>query len=132
MIAYIYETKNGGGYGKIVGEMVIQRIYVMNPLELFDENKAYMERCLKLACLTDHNFLEYANGKTCYGWGISSVTRYKEPEECDNPPQSWKYDRDDNVIISISPKWVEKIFNGEKIIEVRKSYPKRWIRKGDK
>lgn len=29
-----------------------------------------------------------------------------------------------NILISIKPEWVEKILNGEKIIEIRKSIPK--------
>ena len=127
MIAYIYETKNGGGYGKIVGEIFVNKFVEISPLNLFNRKKDITEEYLKKACLTKGNFLEYADGKTCYGWGISNVTRYQKPIDCDNPPQSWKYyDKSNNVIISISPKWVEKIFNGKKIIEVRKSYPKKF------
>lgn len=30
------------------------------------------------------------------------------------------------ILISIRPEWVEKILNGEKTIEIRKSCPKEW------
>ena len=33
-----------------------------------------------------------------------------------------------NVILSIKPKWAEKIYNGEKLIEFRKGIPKTLIR----
>lgn len=33
-----------------------------------------------------------------------------------------------NVILSIKPKWAEKIYNGEKVIEFRKGIPKTLIR----
>lgn len=36
----------------------------------------------------------------------------------------WRAQIDKSVLISISPKWCEKIVNGEKTIEVRKTRPK--------
>lgn len=45
-------------------------------------------------------------------------------------PQSWCYVRDIDeelcIIISIKPQWVEKILNGKKTIEVRKTCPREF------
>ena len=126
MIAYIYETKNGGGYGKIVGEIFVNKFVEISPLNLFNRKKDITEEYLKKACLTDHNFLEYANGKTCYGWIISSSFKYNVPIELYNPPQSWQYDNNYSIILSVHKKWIKKILIGEKTIEIRKSYPKKF------
>ena len=109
---YIYETKGlyegtGGclfnGRGKVIGEFVCDEIVaaecgcycVLNPTETL---------------LHAFDLLEYADGKTVYGWHISDLVIYDKPKELNEfwvegyqtydcpplkrlkrPPQSWCY-----------------------------------------
>lgn len=49
-----------------------------------------------MACLTETELHEYANGKRCFAWHISDLVIYDKPKELSEfglilPPQSWIY-----------------------------------------
>lgn len=102
------------GSGRIVGEFVCNMIYRLDRdsigifsrcpvgafyirvdgyLDLFpDSPHAPMSK----TCMTKSEFLEYANGKQVYGWGIEKPKRYKTPIDLSafgikRAPQSWCY-----------------------------------------
>lgn len=69
--------------------------------------------------------------------GIQNIGGMVFPKELKNAPQSWGYATLDKnvpfgflpnvcILISIKPEWVEKILNGEKTIEVRKTCPRKF------
>lgn len=59
------------GRGKVIGEFVCDRIYVM-------EN--HFEK-LSDACITLQEFYEYEKNSTVYGWHISDLKIYDKPKE---------------------------------------------------
>lgn len=127
MIIKLYETKNSGGCGKIVGEVFcggeIERI---NPLDLFGENTEYFQRLLKNGCLTRHEFIKYSNGKNCSGLILQRPVRYSTPEELPDgikAPQSWRY-YEDYIIMSFHKIYSDSILNGTKTIEFRNRAPR--------
>jgi predicted transcriptional regulator len=78
---YVYETKDGGeGAGAVVCEFVCDYIAFMQ--NLFDGSIS-QEDC-QAACLTEQEILDYAAGKTVYGWHISGLKVYEKPK-----PLSW-------------------------------------------
>ena len=84
---YIYATKNGGGSGKVIGEFVCDRVYVIEyPYinAIFSSIYGYFNiepYLLNKMCL-DHSDLEtYGDGKTLYGWHISNLKIYDKPKE---------------------------------------------------
>lgn len=82
--AYIYETQNGGGSRKIVGEFTVNRV-IRNYENYIGGN----------SCLTDQEIQEYGGG-SAFGWLISDVKVYETPKSLRDfgfiyPPQSWRY-----------------------------------------
>lgn len=103
---------------------------------------------IEKSCLSLEEMKKYIGDKKGYAIHISNLKIFDSPKELSNycidlkngflkslekAPQNmmnvreWKaisefyYKTDDYVLISIKPEWVEKILNGEKTIEVRKS-----------
>lgn len=85
--AYIYETKERGGCGLIVGEIEIDFVVeIHTPLDFLNEK----------TLLTMDELYSYAKGKELYGWHIASVKRYTLPLKLSDfkikhPPQSYMY-----------------------------------------
>jgi len=93
----------------------------------------------KGTCLTDGELEAYGKGKPLCFWKLENVllldpfspqNLFKEHAQAhalERVPQSWCYcfpsinDYEKAVILSVRPKWLCKILNGEKTIEVRKS-----------
>lgn len=90
----------------------------------------------KGTCLTDGELEAYGKGKPLCFWKLENVNLhcfsyfYKNDvcsEALKRAPQSWCYcfpsinDYEKAVILSVRPKWLCKILNGEKTIEIRKS-----------
>lgn len=90
----------------------------------------------ELTCLTTNQIKKYLGDKKGYAIHISNLEIFDRPYDLyewfnkdEKPltkaPQNMCYCYhwlgDEYVLISIKPKWVEKILNGEKTIEVRKS-----------
>ena len=118
-------TKGTGGSGNIVGEFRTNKIFKIHPLNLFDTNKVYAKNILKQACLTKYEFLEYANDKECSAWNIINPIKYeREFISPKRTPQSWQYLDENTILMSIYKKWADKIFSGEKTLEIRKTHPK--------
>lgn len=99
---FIYETKNKGGCGKVIGEFICQSIDEIKP----DFMYGYLDYlALDDACLTIEEIQNYGQGKTLYGWNISNLIIYNKPKELSEfskvgfdkpipfkrPPQSWAY-----------------------------------------
>lgn len=121
--AYIYCTKGGPalfcrpsqriGNGKVIGEFVCDRVFVIE----YEEDEGYNEGYTPLGfsdCLSDDQFDGYLKGKNGYGWHISELKIYDEPKGLSDfrlyntsvvvengfpmpthkirrPPQSWMY-----------------------------------------
>lgn len=94
---------------------------------------------LEESCLTVEQYNKYLGDKIGYALRISNLSEYytmldlsyfykrkerNEEDIIDRAPQNmmYAYDWYDNeyVLISIQPKWLEKILNREKTIEIRK------------
>lgn len=138
------------GNGKIVGSFELNEVI---PFAMWCETTIAIERghnidfdtILKRAKLTNEKMFEYVGkGKRYrYAWSIDDLEVFDRPMELsdfeiEKAPQSWCYatkyhygieadipiKSEGVIIISIKPEWVEKILNGEKTLEIRKSVPK--------
>ena len=80
---YIYETKNGGGSGKVIGEFVCDKIieypYVYDgycsSYGYFDLTRNGLDKM----CLEYSDLETYGDGKTLFGWYISHFHIYNKP-----------------------------------------------------
>ena len=105
---------------------------------------------LNKTCLTKKEIIEYSQGKPLYAWHIDDLkvfdeaielgelkfaTQWEKTEEglefevreVTKAPRSFMYvyyQGEKCLLLSVKSKWVEKILNGEKTIEIRKSVPK--------
>lgn len=91
------------GNGKVIGEFVCNNIYEIDPahaIETFISEES---------CVSPRQMHEYLRGKTGYGWCVSDLKIYDQPEELSEftglrktkfgaepvpitrPPQSWRY-----------------------------------------
>lgn len=95
---YLYETKNSGGLGLVVGLYTCKgKIRLKYPSSL-DDSQAYklLEDYAKRACISVERLLAYADGGEIVAWIISEPIRFRKPRPLDifglkNPPQSWQY-----------------------------------------
>ena len=95
---YLYETKNSGGRGLVVGLYTCEgKIRLNYPSSL---DKAQAERLLMnyadRGCLSLDRLLAYADGGEIIAWCISNPIRFRNPRPLDmfglkKPPQSWQY-----------------------------------------
>lgn len=129
MIVKLYETKNSGGCGKIVGEIDVDGYNLLKPLDLFEKNpREYMLYELEQACISQNQFLRYANGKSCKGWQIMDHIKYEDPVDLPDgikAPQSYLW-HNGYLILAIHKAHSDKIFEGKKTIEIRHTYPNKW------
>lgn len=81
---YIYQTVDGrtnsvdileNNLGKVIGEFICESIL---SFDLIAPSKEFLE---KQACLSYEDMLNYAQGKTLYGWHISDLVIYDKPKE---------------------------------------------------
>lgn len=71
---YVYETKNKGGCGKVVGEMRITGTKAV-------DTSGHLEVCLVNAgCVHPSALKKYANNGTLYANFIESVKKYEKPK----------------------------------------------------
>ena len=108
------EEKWGTKKGSVIGEFICNLIA---PIAYTTDGFADIIDC-KYACMSPSDFLEYGKGGTLYGWRISDLKIYDEPQELSEfeglrktkfgyelieikkPPQSWCYvRRADNALI---------------------------------
>ena len=78
-VAYVYETKRGGGCGKVIGEMEIVKTYRFHTNELIWQDTLIEQGCVP------YNFVaNYAKGKEYISANIIvNAKRYNEPKELD-------------------------------------------------
>lgn len=80
------------GSGKVIGEFICDRI---RPIAILAHIMVSTVDCMH-SCLSACEILEYADGKTVYGWHISDLKIYDKPKELSGfaikrSPQSWCY-----------------------------------------
>ena len=91
---YLYESKNMGGSGMVVGEYTLKN----EPSSyLFDHRDRLMNILSQNSCVDPESILKYQQGKgTIYAWRPSNATKYENPIQLsefgmERPPQSWCY-----------------------------------------
>ncbi len=95
--ALVYETKNGGGAGAVVGVFSCGATIKTNVFAtLGGEGEAYRADIARRACLSVDELCNYANGADIYGLVIDKVERFSEPRRLSEyglkrPPQSWQH-----------------------------------------
>ena len=126
---YIYCTKDKSKnlqlQGKVIGEFVCDEIF---PIRVFENGtiQDYMFRGMKKSCVPYDDIVNYiGNGCIGYGWHISNLVIYQEPNEiilerCEERPIKTRQDKFleifpnakiDNCGTSIlCPQWVDKDF----------------------
>jgi predicted transcriptional regulator len=96
---YCYETKNGGGCGKVIGEFTIWQIKGYKNASHIPVN--YID----FGCVPREFLMTYSKGKRIYANFIVNPIRYDKPKELrefskygfdrfvpwKRPPQSWAY-----------------------------------------
>jgi predicted transcriptional regulator len=96
---YVYETKNGGGRGAVVGAFtLINWGWIYADSEGYDRDEEFLAR----ACLSRYDLAKY--GRTnrygvfnhIYGWEIRNPETFRKPKPLSDfglkcPPQSWRY-----------------------------------------
>lgn len=96
---YLYETKNSGGKGLVVGLYTCKgKISLKYPSSLLKDEQArkILENYAKRACVTVKQLLDYADGGEIVAWVISEPIRFNKPRSLnmlglEKPPQSWQY-----------------------------------------
>ena len=71
---YLYETKNGGGVGKVVGECSIWRIHRYENVSLIPEGH------IDAGCVPYEFLAKYSKGKPLYAHFIVNANRYDKPK----------------------------------------------------
>jgi len=91
---YIYETKNGGGRGKVVGEFNT----FISPISRFNITRPFVAEFVSTdSCLSVEELLKYAGAKeTVCLWHIGNLRVFEHPQPLEffavaRPPQSWAY-----------------------------------------
>lgn len=75
--AYVYETKRGGGCGKVIGEIEIVKTYRFHTSEL-----VWQDTLIEQGCVPYNFVANYAKGKEYISANIIvNAKRYKEPKE---------------------------------------------------
>lgn len=75
--AYVYETKHGGGCGKVIGEMEIVKTYRFHADDLI-----YQDTLIEQGCVPYNFVANYAKGKEYISANIIvNAKRYNEPKE---------------------------------------------------
>lgn len=97
--SHVYETKNGGGIGKVIGECSIWRV------KRYENVSFIPEEYIDAGCVPYDFLVKYSKGKPLYAHFIVSAKRYDKPKELNRfilantqhfclvkrPPQSWCY-----------------------------------------
>lgn len=129
MRALMYETKNKGGCGKIVGSFEVRFAIEVSR----DPN---IEEWARRGCLSLEELRAYIRkgGGKCYAWIIIPKTlNIFSPlhERPDAVPISWGYYKKmpDCVLLSVHKKYADLILQGKKTVEFRKTAP-REIKEG--
>ena len=90
-LALIYETKSGGGSGKVIGEAVICGFDRVCPDEA-------SERLISAGRAPREYLMKYSCGEPLYANHVENGRRYEDPKSLEEfglsrPPQSWRHVR---------------------------------------
>ena len=72
---YCYETKNGGGLGKVIGEFTIWRV------KRYEKASYIPETEIDLGCVPKEFLMAYSKGKPIYANYIVRPIKYDKPRE---------------------------------------------------
>ena len=72
---YCYETKNGGGIGKVIGTFRVCEVIK------FENASLIPETFIDLGCVPKEFLMKYSKGKPIYANCIVAARRYDEPKE---------------------------------------------------
>lgn len=72
---HCYETKNGGGCGKVIGEFSIWRV------KRYENASRIPETEIDLGCVPKEFLMEYSKGKPIYANYIARPIKYDKPRE---------------------------------------------------
>ena len=84
---YIYETKDSGKKGKVIGEFTCDRIYKLETQSpggsyyVKGEDQATTNDVARQSCLFLKDMHEYLQSKGGYGWHISYLKIYDKPKQ---------------------------------------------------
>ena len=117
--------------GTDIGRKFVAKGGAFHKGEFWTSDSRERNEIYRNSCLSQSDIEKYVGGiwKRFYCWRVYAASQ-TFPRECANPPQSWRYDGKERnrILMSINPKWLAKILNGEKTIEVRKTAPKELVR----
>ena len=96
---FVYETKNGGGIGRVIGKCSIWRVKRYENVSLIPEGH------IDAGCVPYDFLVKYSKGKPLYAHFIVGAKVYDKPKELNRfalantqhfchvkrPPQSWCY-----------------------------------------
>lgn len=91
---FLYETKNGGGCGMVVGEAVIKYV---TPFKIYTNFSCFFDRYIDLGCVPKEELKRYAGKKrVLYAHDLMHVIKYRKPIPLSEfymkrPPLSWCY-----------------------------------------
>lgn len=85
---YCYETKNGGGLGKVIGEFTIWRV------KRYESASHIPENHIDLGCVPKEFLMEYSKGKPIYANCIVNPIRYNKPKELSEFYRECEYEKD--------------------------------------
>ena len=72
---YCYETKNGGGLGKVIGEFTIWKV------KRYEKASYIPETDIDLGCVPKEFLMAYSKGKPIYANYIAKPIKYDKPRE---------------------------------------------------
>lgn len=91
---FLYETKNGGGCGMVVGEAKISAVWRHS---IFTEISYLLGENIRLGCVPKEELKRYAGkSRVLYAHELTDVIRYSKPAPLSDflinrPPLSWCY-----------------------------------------
>ena len=91
---FLYETKNGGGCGMVVGEVVIKWV---TPFNIYTNYSCFFDRYIYLGCVPKEELKRYAGKKpVLYAHDLIHVKKYRKPLPISEfglkrAPLSWCY-----------------------------------------
>lgn len=82
---FIYETKTKGGCGKVIGEFVCDKVYLIknqgSRFSVADEEQSVTNEIARQSCLDYDDMVSYLGNKDGYGLHITALKIYDKPKE---------------------------------------------------
>lgn len=93
--------------GKVIGEFVCDEIYT-GKAETKEEAMSLYYDIAEQSCLSEHEFVDYWNGKDLYAWHISDLKIYNKPKELSDfkkPTMPTGLEYENNIIEKAPQSW---------------------------